>query len=201
MSFTLENSKFKILEEAVQIGLGASGQVFAEMTGLPLNIEAPKLAFVKLKEVALLAGGPESTGIGLYQAITGDIEGHLLLFFSGESGYDLASQLMGEPPGTYYQLDEIVHSALAELSNVTGSFFMNALADKSGLEIVPSTPAVVYDMLGAILSGVLAELSIVGDDALVVETYFAGSGSRIKGYFFLLPTPEGLDKILKGLEA
>ncbi|AVX19254.1 chemotaxis protein CheC [Carboxydocella sporoproducens DSM 16521] len=187
------------LEQAIKDALQNSGQVFSEMLGLEVRIISPRLDLLNLKEVLSWAGGPETVGLGLYQAVTGNISGHLLLFFEEGQGFRLADFLLMQPPGTTRELGEMERSALAELSNVTGSFFMNALADMTGLEIVPSTPAVVYEMLGAIFSDIVADLSLSGNQALVVETEFHVGEQEMKGHFFFMPNPESLQILLAHL--
>lgn len=203
----------KKLEMAVRQGLAGSGEVLSEMVGIPINIDAPKMEIVPLNKIAEMAGGEAEVGVALYLAIAGDVEGHLLLFFSEPNAYALADLLLEQPGGTTEEslrknggeLGDLEISALSELCNVTGSFFLNALSDLTLLEITPSTPAVVRDMLGSIIDYILADLSCRGDRALMVETQFVGQqgniNGSIQGSFFLLPTPEGLEHILQGLEA
>jgi chemotaxis protein CheC len=203
MSGELSLGQLLKLGEVINKGLGKSGSVIAEMTGLAMEIKAPRIEMVPLKDIAEIAGGPELVGIGLYQGITGDVDGHLLLFFSEANAYSLVDLLLEVPMGSTSaqgELGSLGYSALSELSNVTGSFFMNSLADVTGLEIIPSTPAVVLDMLGAILDNILAELSSSGNHALVAEAKFEGMSKGIQGCFLLLPTLETLEIILNRLE-
>ncbi|HEX3032448.1 MAG TPA: chemotaxis protein CheC [Bacillota bacterium] len=193
------------LEGAVGKGLAGAGAVLSEMLGVPMTIRAPRMEVVPLSEIAQLAGGNAEVGVALYLAIAGDVDGHLLLFFSEDNAYSLVDFLMEAAPGTAAasggELGSMEMSALGELINVTGSFFLNALSDLAKLEITPSTPAVVKDMLGAILDYILADLSCRGDQALMVETKFEGGQGGIQGSFYLLPTPEALELILHRLGA
>lgn len=202
MAGELDSDKLLKLGEVINRGLGQSGAVISEMTGLAMEIKAPRIEMIPLKEIAVIAGGPAAVGVGLYQGITGDVDGHLLLFFSEQNAYSLVDLLLELPEGSTAgrgELGPMEYSALSELSNVTGSFFMNSLADLTGLEIIPSTPAVVLDMLGSILDNILAELSSKGDQALVAEAEFEGMSKGIRGCFLLLPTPEALEIILDRL--
>ncbi|MHB8172409.1 MAG: chemotaxis protein CheC [Thermincolia bacterium] len=196
----LPSDKIENLKVLVNQALEQSGQVFSEMVGNQVLIKAPVIELIPLKNVADITGGPGTIGTGIYEAVTGDVGGHLLFFFSEESGQHLVDMVLEKPLGTTVELDDMDISALSELGNVTGSLFLNVLSDRTGMEICPSTPVVVTDMIGAILSAILAELSTTGDSALIVKTEFKGS-QEIKGYFFLLPEPNTLDTILERLEA
>ena len=54
-------------------------------------------------------------------------------------------------------------------------------ADSTGLILLPSPPAVIMDMAGAILDVALSDIIIESDYALVVETSF-GTEDRQIGY-------------------
>ncbi|HEX3032341.1 MAG TPA: chemotaxis protein CheC [Bacillota bacterium] len=203
-----DQKQIRRLQQAVSQGLAGSGAVLSEMVGLPIEIQAPVMEIVPLNRIAEMAGGEAEVGVALYLAIAGEIEGHLLLFFSEQNAYSLVDLLLEQPVGTTAEailkgtgeLASMETSALSELCNVTGSFFLNALSDLTALEITPSTPAVVKDMLGSILDYILADLSCRGDQALMVETRFVGQQGGFQGSFYLLPTPEALGLILRRLE-
>ncbi|MDA8235791.1 MAG: hypothetical protein M0Z31_13525 [Clostridia bacterium] len=196
----LPSDNIETLKQLVNQALEQSGRVFSEMVGNQITIKAPVIEVIPLKNVADITGGPGTVGTGIYEAVTGNVGGHLLLFFNQESAGHLVDMILEKPMGTTAELDEMDISALSELGNVTGSFFLNAVSDRSCMEIYPSTPVVVTDMIGAILSAILAELSTTGDSALIIKTEFVGS-QEIMGYFFLLPEPYALETILERLEA
>jgi chemotaxis protein CheC len=78
-------------------------------------------------------------------------------------------------------------SALGEVANITGSFFLSALSDATSLFMQPSPPALIMDMIGAALDVPLAELALSAHDALIIDTLFISDESRIKGIFLVLP--------------
>ena len=86
-------------------------------------------------------------------------------------------------------------SVLAEMGNIVGSFFLNAMADSTSLELRVSPPAVMMDMAGAILDPILAEALMEADEALVVETTFGTKDRQINGSFLVLPSPEFLKQL------
>ena len=64
----------------------------------------------------------------------------------------------------------------------------------------PSPPEVVQDMVGAILSTILAELSMVSDEAFVIETRFTEENTSVVGMLFFVPTGDSLRRILSSVE-
>ena len=53
----------------------------------------------------------------------------------------------------------------------------------------PSPPAVMVDMLGAILNVIVTPVAAVRDDLLIVETVFRDSSRTVEGRFWVLPDP------------
>jgi chemotaxis protein CheC len=167
------------------------------MTTGRIRLQEPQLQFVSLGEVPGIAGGPQQVVLAVYLGIEGDLNGHLMLFFTEASGLRMIDLLMEQPPGTTRELDALGISALAETGNVCGSSFLNALSDRTGLKILPTTPAVVVDMAGAILQTVVSELYASGDEVLVVETGFNGD---VPGHFLLMPDQDSMARLVATLE-
>ena len=94
---------------------------------------------------------------------------------------------MGNPTGTTSSLDEMSQSALGEMGNITGTFFLNAVADELGVFLNPSPPIVLLDMAGAILDIALAEILAERDDVFIAETSFGVSDRTVEGTFLIMP--------------
>lgn len=194
----LTASEFAVLRSIVQQGLQDSSTALSSMTTGGVRLLDPQLEFKPLNEVPGIAGGPEKVVVAIYLGIEGDLNGHLMLLFTQVSGRRIVDMLLELPPGTTSELDALGMSALAETGNVCGSSFLNAISDRTGLTIVPTTPAVVVDMAGAILQSVAVELYLNGDEVLVVETGFGGD---VPGHFLLMPDQDSMARLVAALEA
>lgn len=185
------------LARIVEQGLSNASQALYEMTG-GMHLTAPNMTFRPLQLVPSIAGGPATVVVGVYLGIEGDITGHIVMLFLQADACRLADLLCQAPPGTSQALDELVLSALAETGNVCGSSFLNALANRTGLKVVPTTPAVLVDMAGAILQTVVTELYWYDDAALVIETGFS---QGVTGHFLLIPDHASMARLVAALEA
>ena len=96
-------------------------------------------------------------------------------------------------------LSEMGNSVICEMGNIISSSYMNAIAKFTGLPIMPSVPAVTYDMLGAILSTTFIESGQFDDYVLDIETIFIQDNEEISGHFYYVPMPGSLEKILSTL--
>ena len=84
----------------------------------------------------------------------------------------------------------------SSLGNIIGAFFLNSLADETGLDLMPSPPSVTMDMAGALLDVVTADILMVADDTYLAESTFAVEGHEISGVFFVIPSEQLLDALV-----
>ncbi len=82
-----------------------------------------------------------------------------------------------------------------------GSSFLNALADATGLTLLPSPPHVMTDMAGALLDIIAADILQTQDDAFVAEATYTAPDRDISGMFFVIPTQDLLTVLLESRTA
>jgi chemotaxis protein CheC len=127
----------------------------------------------------------------------GDATGHILLVHQPEVAFAIIDMLLGNAPGSTQSLEEMEQSALAELGNVIGSSFLNAIADALGLSLRPSPPDVILDMAGAILDVAVVEILQESEDVFVSETAFGTDDRQANGTFLVIPSVSFLKVILE----
>jgi chemotaxis protein CheC len=176
-----------IWEDLMKKGMTNSINGLSKMVGREFQINSIKIRKVPAKEMPYILGGPEHMVIGVYITFSGASHGHILLAHQPEFAYKVLDMLMGNPTGTTSSLDEMSQSALGEMGNITGTFFLNAVADELGVFLNPSPPIVLLDMAGAILDIALAEILAERDDVFIAETSFGVSDRTVEGTFLIMP--------------
>lgn len=194
----LTDREYTTLQQMVEQGLADASRAISSLTTGQIHLNSPQLTWVQLSSMPTIAGLPDTVVVAVYLGIEGDLQGHLMLLFSEEAACKTVDLLMGQPMGTTPALDDLALSALAETGNICGSSFLNAISDRTGLRVVPTTPAVVIDMAGAILESVVTDLYMSGDEVLMVETGFNG---LVPGHFLLMPNQDSMARLLAALEA
>ena len=184
-------------EGARLVLLGSQNAItgLSQMVDQEITMDAVSARQIPVDEVPELFGGRENVAVAVYLAVTGATEGHMFLVYPPKTAMSLVDLLLGEPPGTTQEISELEASALGEMGNIMGSFYLNALSDASGLVLMPSPPAVIMDMAGSILDVALADILQESDDALVVEAVFTAEEHQITGNFLLLPSPAFLKQL------
>jgi chemotaxis protein CheC len=99
------------------------------------------------------------------------------------------------PRGSTAAPHELAESAIAELGNVVGSAFVNALADDLNLVLHPTPPAFLHDMAGAVLQTLYAEILAQDGDVAIMDTLFAEPSGRVAGILIVAPDPVCLGQL------
>ncbi len=169
----------------------------SQMVGQEIQVTSFGLRRIPVANISQLVGGPEAISVGIYLTASGSANGHLMLILDPRIAHAFVDLLMAQPPETTRSLGEMEQSALGEMGNIIGSFFLNALADATGLELRPSPPAVMVDMAGALLDVVAADIMLTADEAFVAETTFHTPDRDVSGMFFVMPSEGLLNALLE----
>ncbi len=187
--------------DLVSLGTRHAMAGLSEMIGQEIAVSSFALKRTPVAELANIVGGAEVDAVGIYLTVSGAANGHLMLIYEPRIAYAFVDLLMGQPAETTRELDEMGRSALGEMGNIIGAFFLNAIADATGLELAPSPPAVMTDMAGALLDVVTAEILLRQDETYVAETTFITADREIEGQFMVIPSEELLEALLETAKA
>lgn len=155
------------------------------MIGKEINLSSMTTKNIPAKNIALALGGPETTIIGVYLAFSGPAKGHIVLAHHPTVAFKLLDSLIGKK-NNCTDLSELEQSALGEVGNITGTFFLNAVANALNVVIYPSPPVVLIDMAGAILDIAMVDILQEGDEVSVVEASYIIKDYGTNGTFLIM---------------
>lgn len=194
---SLTESELGQLRKAVSLGFANAASGLSLMVDRRITVSSPGLRIIPIGQVPGLVGKPDEVVVAAYLSISGDAAGHILLVLSPDAADDLVEMLVGYRPDAMAALDDVERSALGEVANVTGSFFLSAIADATDLLLQPSPPAVIVDMAGAALDVPLIAVAMTMEEALVIDTRFADDDHQINGLFLMFPDVASLRLMLE----
>lgn len=183
-------------------GIHNAARGIAAMVGDTVTVSRPLVRQVPLTQIPNLLGSPEVETVGIYLRTSGEIAVQILLIVPYTYALELVDLMLGQSPNTTQKLGPLERSALAELGNLGGTFFLNAVASATGLSARPTPPAVMVDMVGAIVD-ILLSTPGTGDSeqVLMVQATFSRGERQALVEFWVVPDRATLDLVArKGLK-
>ena len=186
-----------LLDKLARLGVQHAIGGLSQMVGEDLDYTEPILYSVPVLKVPEFIGGPENEAVGVYLRAYGEASGQFMLILPIAKALEFVDMLMDEPPGTTQELDDMGKSALAEMGNLSGTFFLNAVAEVTGLETMPSEPAVMFDMVAAILGVIVATSAEHVDEILIIKTSLMHGDHNVPADFWYIPDMNAIEALEK----
>lgn len=184
------------LQSLVGAAMGNVTRGLTEMFAADVAITALHVRTVPLGLISSLFGSPEQEVAAVLLAAEGELNATMLLMMPLLTAYELCDILLEMPAGTTVELDEMSCSALGEVGNIVGSFFLNSIADEEGLCLHITPPGLLCDMAGAAIDLAVMEVAMIADEAVVIDAVFEHRGRHLPAWFLAFPDPARLSAIL-----
>ena len=181
------------LGELANIASGTAATALSQMLGQEVELHVPRALALPLADAVDSAGSAEEVVSGIAFELEGDVQGLVLLLVPDKDAQMLC-ELLGVEPGT-----ELGDSALAEIGNILGTSYLNAIVAMTGLALMPSPPYVATDLLGAIVASLLAQTVGDADVALVLDSELVLADNPCSLSFMLMPASGRADDLLAPL--
>ncbi len=189
----LNHLQLDALREVTQIGCGAGATALSQLLGgrrVGMTVAEAHVEPHAGLEARIRALGDRLVGVAL--TLRGGAEGRLYLVWSEEDAERL-SRLLASARG---EDEAVLDSALMEVGNIVASAYLNAVAQVTGLMLLPSVPRLAK---GAAAS-VAAAFEVAGEEAeraLVLETLLEIEDARcMRSHVFIVPDRASLDVLL-----
>lgn len=193
---TLSEIQLDALREVGGIGAGHAATALSQLVDKPIELAVPTIAVVPLSEVARVFGGPELLVAAVYTRLVGDIAGGILFITERDAALALVDLMHSREAGTTKSLGHEEEALLRHVASILISAYLAAIARMADLNVLPAAPALAYDMAGALLETVVAEVGMKASEAVLVRTSFVDEGSQVGVALFLVPDPDSLAVIL-----
>lgn len=196
-----DHNLLTVFQTIANEGIHNAVRGFSGLLGQTLTVSKPSVRVVPLFDIPSMSGGPEAEAIGIYLRAEGDLPGQIMLIIPYAKALELVDLLLFLPPGTTTQLGSFERSALAEVGNQTGTFFLNTCASLIGGSVRPTPPAVMVDMVGAILDIIVAANGEISDKVLLMQADMMNGDRSVETNFWVIPDMHTLQTFTdKGLE-
>lgn len=193
----VDQDMLEILKSIAGEGINNAADGFSCMVGRKIQVSKPIAELIPILTIPEFVGMPENDAVGIYLRFEGDLVGQMMMITPYKKALEMVDLLMDVPEGTTQYLGPLERSALGELGNLCGSFFLNSVAKIAGANFRPSPPAVMVDMVGAILDIVVATTGGVSEFVLLMKTNFTDSTRCVEADFWIIPDMKTLKALIK----
>jgi chemotaxis protein CheC len=184
------------LREVSNIGAGNAATALSQLLNRKIDMTVPNVKVIDFMDIYNFISEEELVAAVLVKVL-GDTPGNILFVFEKSTASNIIEVLTGMKEDDF---SEMGSSVLCEIGNIISAAYMNAIARLTNLSIMPSVPAVAFDMLSAILSATFVESAQYSDNVLEIETMLLGEDAEnIGGHFYFVPNPGSLEKILNSI--
>ncbi len=194
----LTKTQLDALREVGNIGSGNAASALAQFLNRKIDMAVPSAAILDFKCIPALIGGPGTEVMGIFLKVMGEISGRFLLLIPARTSIKLLRTLI---PGCEIEdplkMSELESSCMREVGNILAGAFLNALSVLTQTPMLNSLPSMTFDMAGALIDGVVADMTAVSDKVLMIETSFIDSEEDLRIHIFLLPEPASLTLLLQ----
>lgn len=184
------------LREVGGIGAGHAATAMSQLVDRPVALEVPKLEILDLMEVPYIFGGPEQLVGAVYARLLGDLSGGILFMAERAAALALVDLMRGHEVGNARSMGHDEEALLRHVASILISAYLAAISRLADLDVLPSNPSLAFDMAGALLEAVIAEVGMEADQAMLVRTAFVDEGRSVEAALFFVPDPESLSILL-----
>ena len=194
-----------VLKEVGNIGAAHAATSLSQLLDRKIDMYVPNVELVSFDEMFDLAGGAETVVAGIFLRIEGDLVGQHVFRSSFGFANHFIKRLIGDETFDFTSTDipEMAYPRCRNLGNILSGSYLSALSDFTGLKIYPTVPSLSVDMVGAIVSFGLIEVSHHSDEVIVIDTQIrrkAWTACRtLTVIFSCLPDPSSYMTIFRSL--
>ncbi len=194
----LTRTQLDALREVGNIGSGNAASALAQFLNRKIDMAVPSASILDFKSIPSIIGGPGTRVMGIFLKVMGEISGRFLLLIPEKTALKLLHTLIpGCEIDNPLKMTELESSCMREVGNILAGAFLNALSVLTQTPMLNSLPSMTFDMAGAMIDGVVADMTAVSDKVLMIETSFIESEEDLRIHIFLLPEPASLVLLLK----
>jgi chemotaxis protein CheC len=186
-----------ILREIGNIGAGNAATSLSNMLSKRIDMNVPEVSLLNYNSIIESIGGAENVVVGVLVGFEGDIDGVILFLLKKEFVHLVLNTLIGTELGNFDEVSELEMSALAEISNIMVSSYVNSISTLTEMRIEVTVPSLNIDMSGALIDAVTAEFSDVADKVVFIKEKYYCMNETIYSYMLMLPTMTSLKILLE----
>ncbi len=200
MNEPLDDSQLKVLSDSLHRGAEDASQAMAKWLTVDSLVEIDSVVQVPIESAAGLLGDGDATLCFCSMAISGSLQGQLILAFDDESGLSLSDLLLSRPAETATDWGEVETSAALETANIVGCAYLNAMSealasDALSVTLMPTPPSFRREFAESLLQSAVMGQAMSGNFIVVAKARFEIRGERLNWHLLFVPDAESMTRL------
>ena len=176
------------LREIGNIGASHASTALTTMLHQDILVDIPECFVTKTQDAPYALGDAEQSVVAVYLgAEFGKEKGSMLLILTEDVAKKMTDMLFSQDHDPTKEFDEEDKEAIAEIGNICGSAYLNAISGFLGTTILPTPPGVAVGMLSAVLEYPAILAAEEHDYLVIIKTHFITEQQRFPAYFIYIP--------------
>ena len=172
-----------VLLEIGSMGAGHATIALSTLLQEQISVEVPRLHTKPPHMVPAIYNRHDTVVATVFMQLRGEAKCDIMLIFEAEEAKKIAGLMTGD-----ISVDsDIESSALEELGSIMIGSFLNAMANFTHTELVPTPPQLIYDTFEPIIDELLAKQALCSDIAAIFDARFKRRGSSAEGFLIMFP--------------
>lgn len=194
----LSDGSLRALEDVCRMGARYAATGMTEMLNATVTPVGLQCRRVDIPQLLSFCGSSDELVVTIAFAVTGEASGDIIAVLPEATASRLSERLLEGMELEGAEREKVRLDSLAELGNVIGSAFLNAVSNLSGLELLPAPPALAEDMAAAACDVLQIRYGALTDKVTVSEVQFALEDEPLAVQLAILFEPESWERILSG---
>jgi chemotaxis protein CheC len=200
----MSDMQYDALREVGSIGAGHAATALSQLVDHRIALGVPQLEILAVTDIPSVFGGPEQLVAAVHERVLGDIGGSMVFLADRDSALGLVDLMRNRDAGETKSLGQDEEALVGNAASILVSAYLASVGRLADLSVLPGRTSFAFDMVGAILDAVAAEIGLVADEAIVIKTEFESNDAEedeatVDAYLLFLPDEAGLQALLERL--
>jgi chemotaxis protein CheC len=178
------------LREIGNIGASHASTALTTMLHQDILVDVPECFVCKTLEAPYALGDVDQSVVAVYMGANGKEKGSMLLVLTEDVAKRMTDMLFSQEHDPTRDFNDEDREAIAEIGNICGSAYLNAISGFLGTIMLPTPPGVAMGMLSAVLEYPALLASEDHEFLVIIKTQFIAEHQRFPAYFIYIPDRE-----------
>ncbi|MGX7023593.1 chemotaxis protein CheC [Vagococcus hydrophili] len=192
----LTSLEIDALKELVNIGGGHAATSISVLIDKPVEMIVPLIKVMNYEELYKDIMAESEIIYAVTIQVSSKGEGMFLFALPESSASEICDMML---PPDFEKSEEMIGSAITELSNILVNSFMNSIGQMLEIEFHTSEPGLTIDMFGSIISSLYMVFDQFDDEVLIIENEFYYSGKKMDALLYFIPEVGVLENLFKSI--